>query len=52
LTNNNSGDLVISSSEEFSLVDYRKVSGPEDVIIGDTVSKNSFVEFDVAGKND
>lgn len=52
LTNNNSGDLVISSSEEFGLVDYRKVSGPEDVIIGDTVSKNSFVEFDVAGKND
>lgn len=52
LTNNNSGDLVISSSEEFGLVDYRKVSGPEDVIMGDTVSKNSFVEFDVAGKND
>lgn len=51
LTNNNSGDLVISSSEEFGLVDYRKVSGPEDVIIGDAVSKNSFVEFDVAGKD-
>lgn len=52
LTNNNSGDLVISSPEEFGLVDYRKVSGPEDVIIGDTVSKNSFVEFDVVEKND
>lgn len=48
----NSGDLIINSSEAFGLVDYRKVSGPEDVIIGDTVSKNSFVEFGIIGKND
>lgn len=48
----NSGDLIINSSETFSLVDYRKVSGPEDIIIGDTVSKNSFVEFGIIGKND
>lgn len=48
----NSGDLIINSSKTFSLVDYRKVSGPEDIIIGDTGSKNSFVEFSIIGKND
>lgn len=48
----NSGDLVINSSDVFGLVDFKKISGPEDVIVGETLSKNSFIEFDIIGKDD
>nr|DAH26149.1 MAG TPA: hypothetical protein [Bacteriophage sp.] len=51
LSGENSGDLILTVSGTFGVTDYAITSGPEDVIAGNTVSKNSFIECTITEIN-
>lgn len=51
LSGENSGDLILTVSGTFGVTDYAITSGPEDVITGNTVSKNSFIECTITEIN-
>lgn len=51
LSGENSGDLILTVSGTFGVTDYAITSGPQDVIAGNTVSKNSFIECTITEIN-